>query len=79
MCLLLQCHKCVCFATLMKLCHDLIQSAFKKWLHVAIHFIQSDGWGVTIPIQCPPLLLLPFALVLSLREEIRLKMCDEAL
>jgi hypothetical protein len=47
MCLLLQCHKCVCFATLMKLCHDLIQSAFKKWLHVAIHFIQSDGWGVT--------------------------------
>ncbi len=71
MCLLLQCHKCVCFATLMKLCHDLIQSAFKKWLHVAIHsFNPMDGCD-KIPIQCPPLLLLPFALVLSLREEIR--------
>jgi hypothetical protein len=36
--------QCVCFATWVKLCHDLIQSAFKKMASRGHPSIQSDGW-----------------------------------
>lgn len=78
MCLLLQCHKCVCFATLMKLCHDLIQSAFKKMASRGHPFIQSEGWvwQNSYTVSTSAVTSLCTCLVIARGDSV--KMCDEA-